>query len=464
MLIEPGYDVGQLSSLTLGGYDSSLYIPNKASFVFAPDNERDLTVGLAGLNASTTTQSDINLIPHGLGDLSLIIDTTVAELWLPEAVCDVFEKAFGLTYDNATQLYLVDDLLHQTLLAQDPTVTISLQQRYTSNETVQIRLPYAAFDLEAQAPYQGLKNNSRYFPLRRGKDKNQWTLGRMFLQEAYLTVDWERARFSVSQVSRTSSEPNIVAIVSPDYLEKSHDDPGSSDSRTALKIGVAVGCVFLVLLVGTAVAGYYWRRRTNALAIKRRAEIEAARKSSPTDTDETPSSPVTEKGPNVFPKAELPGYSGVRRYEMGASDKGKGDVEVLEVENTEQPIYEMLGDVPAPQEAASRQLSEKETMMVRERNINGSDPHAESQPVRPVTRPAPIACLDEIAMVSPRLPGDGVSPVTPRAPRDGALLEAGDTFSPLPPYRTREGRLADEMLSPISPLEAPSRRRFSYES
>lgn len=459
-----------LSSLTLGGYDSSRYIPNNVSFVFSPDNERDLTVGLAGLTATTTTQSDINLIPDGLDDVALIIDTTVAELWLPEEICEAFERAFGLMYDNETQLYLVDDLLHQTLRAQNPNVTISLHQSYTTDGTVQITLPYAAFDMEAQSPYQGLKEKSRYFPLRRGKDKTQWALGRMFLQEAYITVDWERARFSAYQVDWTYGKPaDIVSIVSPSYLSTSNANPGTSDSHTGVTVGVAIGCVFLVGLIATAIGGYYWRRRCNALAARRATEMEAARKSSPTDTDEAPSSPITEGRPNVFPKAELPGNSEVHRHEMGECDKEKGAVEVLEVENTEQPVYELLGDVPTPQEAASRQLSEKESMMVRERNINGIDPRAEMQPVSPVTRPAPVACLDHIAMVSPRLPGDGVSPVTPRAPRDGALMEAGDTFFPSPPYRVRDGRSVDDVLSPISPLDTPSstdtsRRRFSYES
>lgn len=438
----------------------------------SPDNERDFTLGLASLTATTNTDSNINLIPNGVDDVKVVIDTTVAELWLPEQICEAFEKAFGLTYDNTTQLYLVDDVLHQTLQAQNITVTISLHQSYTKDGTVDITLPYSAFDLEAQYPYQGLKNKTKYFPLRRAKDKNQWTLGRMFLQEAYLAVDWERAHFSVYQCDWTYGKPtNITTIVSPKFLENAEANTGTPGSHTGVKVGIVVGCVFVVIFIGAAIAGYYWRRRRNAHAAKRAAEMEAARKSSPADTDEAPTSPTSEKGPNVFPKAELPGHSNVCRHEMGTDDKDKGAVEVMEVEDTEQPVYEMLGDVPAPQEAAGRQLSEKETMMVRERNINGTDPNAEAQPVSPSTRPAPIASLDSVAMVSPRLPGDGVSPVTPRAPRDGAFLESGDTFFQPPPcYRAqRNGRSVDDVFSPISPLDAPSsaessRRRFSYES
>lgn len=475
MLINPD-DATFLSSLTLGGYDSSRYISNNVSFIFAPDNERELVVELAGLTANTTTQSNINLFPSTMGNIKLSIDTTVAELWLPQAICDAFEEAFGLTYDNKTGLYLVDDLLHQTLQAQNPTVTFSLRQPHTSDQTIQITLPYAAFDLQAQRPYRGLNDTTRYFPLRPGKDDSQWALGRMFLQEAYITVDHERSRFNVYQCDWTYGKPSdIVPIVSPEYAKLSPVVPksASSDSHTGVTVGVAVGCVFLVVFVGSAIAGCFWRRRCNAIAAQRAAEAadaSAARKASPADTDEPPSSPTSRKGPNVFPKAELPGQTNVYRHEMGTDEK-EGTIEVLEVDNTERPVYEMLGDIPTPQEAASRQLSEKELMMVREKIVNGVDPHAEAETTTTTrTRPAPLASLDEIAMVNTRLPTSGVSPVTPRAPRDGAHLEAGDTFYQLPAYRAqRDGRSVDDLFSPISPLDAPSaadnsRRRFSYES
>lgn len=435
-------------------------------------------VELAGLTANTTTRSNINLLPSPTGNITLSIDTTVPELWLPKTICDAFEEAFGLVYDNKTGLYLVDDLLHETLKAQNPSVTFSLRQSHTSDQTVQITLPYGAFDLQAQRPYRGLNSTTRYFPLRSGKDESQWALGRMFLQEAYITVDHERSRFSVYQCDWTYGTPSeVLPIVSPDYAKLSPITPKnnkSGDSHTGVTVGVAVGCVFLAVFVATAVAGCFWRRRCNTIAAQRAkeaADAEAARKASPTDTDEPPSSPTSEKGPNVFPKAELPGHTNVYRCEMGTEGKQKDSVEVLEVANTERPVYEMMGDIPTPQEAASRQLSEKESMMVREQNINGIDPHATAETaVTTRTRPAPLASLDEIAMVNTRLPTAGVSPVTPRAPRDGAHLEAGDTFYQLPAYRARQdGRSLEELRSPISPLDAPSptdhsRRRFSYES
>ena len=145
---------------------------------------------------------------------------------------------------------------------------------------------------------------------------------------------------------------------------------------------------------------------------------------------------------------------------------------MFEVDNTERQIFELPGDFPTLQEADSRQLSEKESMMVRERIYNGVDPNG-SAPVSPISavsreqprRLAPVTPL-EVAIVGGRLPHN-VSPTTPRPARDGASLAANDTFFQSPTRVPRDGRYLeteDTLLTPISPLEDISRRRFSYES
>ena len=58
----PYYAKPFYSSLTLGGVDASRYIPNELSFGFAPDNERDIVVGVVGIKAKGATKSDVNLL------------------------------------------------------------------------------------------------------------------------------------------------------------------------------------------------------------------------------------------------------------------------------------------------------------------------------------------------------------------------------------------------------------------
>jgi len=474
-----------LGSLTLGGYDASRIIPNNLTFVLAPNNERDLAVDLIGLEASTSTRTHIDLLRRG--NVNLYIDTTIAELYLPVEICLAFEEAFGLQYDAATDLYLVNNTLHQTLLAQNPTVKFILGQKYRTDATVQITLPYAAFDLEASPPYRGLTSQTRYFPLRRGNETRQWVLGRTFLQEAYLTVDWERQNFSVSAIDWTFGKaPDILPIVSPKYGLISRVATKKKTLTSTAVIGIAVGAGFLFALIVCGIGWWFWRRRHNrkleAIKAKYEAEVAAAaaNKMDPSKPEEPPSSPIREgegessgaEGRMVFPKAELPGSS-TMHCESNWSARDKGAITVNEADGTERQIYEMPGDMPVPQEAGGRELSEKESMVVRERRYNGVDPTG-GPDVPPTTqdgscRPAPISALD-VSMVSGRLPTDNSLPMTPRIPRNGAFLEVSDTFFLLPPYRAHEVRLGeadDEAVSPISPLEGStdmSRRRFSYES
>lgn len=78
--------------------------------------------------------------------------------------------------------YLVDNTTHANLTAMNPVLTFTLGNTVTGGNTTTISLPYAAFDLKASYPIYETPTN--YFPLRRATDPSQYTLGRVFLQEA----------------------------------------------------------------------------------------------------------------------------------------------------------------------------------------------------------------------------------------------------------------------------------------
>lgn len=431
------------------------------------------------ITATTATKSDISLLNRD--SFSMYIDSTVAELWLPVEVCEAFESAFGLQYDNLTGLYLVDDQLHDRLQAENPSVTFLLGQKYSTNATVNITLPYNAFDLQASPPYKGLTNITNYFPIRRATRENQFVLGRTFLQESYLTVDWERQNFSISACNWVLEEDkNIVPIISPKYTGEQDGQVSQSGLSTGAIIGIALGVGFALVLSAVCAFVVWYRRRRRQKHKDEQAKADyaaqsAAAKESPSDRDEPPTSPMADSGvgTNVFPKAELPADSRYADPDRKDADSPTMFGRLVEAGNTERPIFEMEGDMPTPNEAGGRQLSEKETMMVREARYNGVDPNGavEVSPVQEEAprRPAPLTGLD-VAMVNGRMP---VSPVTPLTPRnvDGASLEAGDTFFQPMQRRTRRGgsflEAEDTLLSPVSPLEGStdtSRRRFSYES
>jgi Eukaryotic aspartyl protease len=164
-------------SLILGGFDASKFVPNNLTWAFNEDVTRDLVVNVASISMSTGG-SNITLSNKSF---SAFIDSTVPYFYLPADACRQFEQAFGLTYDNKSQLYLVNDTLRARLQAQAPTVTFSLAN-LTSPDWVNITLPYDAFDLTADWPL--VTNKTSYFPLREAADETETTLGRAFLQEA----------------------------------------------------------------------------------------------------------------------------------------------------------------------------------------------------------------------------------------------------------------------------------------
>jgi hypothetical protein len=171
-----------LGSLIFGGYDASKSGPKNMSFGFAPDISRDLTVGLQSITVFTAQDTTgKQLLDKGI---FTFIDSTVPHIWLPLEACQKFESAFGLTWDSASELYLVNDDLHDKLVAQKASVTFQVGNTTEAGEqdTINITLPYESFDLTVDYPL--VENKTKYFPLKRAANDSQYTLGRTFLQEA----------------------------------------------------------------------------------------------------------------------------------------------------------------------------------------------------------------------------------------------------------------------------------------
>ncbi|KAF7935175.1 uncharacterized protein EAE97_008082 [Botrytis byssoidea] len=256
---------GQYAQLIFGGYDTSRFTPNSASFTLSSDINRDIVVAIQAITYSGTTQASLLQSPT-----YAFIESTDPNLWLPEAVCQEFEKAFGLQLDNSTGLYLINSTQYFLLTSINPQVTFSLANSLTGGDTASIVLPFNAFALSASYPF--VPNDTYYFPLRKSANDSQNTLGRAFLQEAYLTVDYERGNFTVSQCSFVDgSSSEINTIVSPPLtnnsssMSKSSSSADSTDPTKHLSIGIICGiavALVAVLIIG-ALGGFYLFRRRN---------------------------------------------------------------------------------------------------------------------------------------------------------------------------------------------------------
>ena len=269
-------------SLILGGYDSTRFTPNTNdfSFTFSSDPSKLLTVGVSSITATNTLKGTYSL---SSGSYFSVVDSTVAQLWLPTDICTQFEEAFGLTYDPYTDLYLVNDTIHANLTTLNPSITIKLVNSLedTVTDYTNIVLPYAAFDLEASYPYY--TNATRYFPIRRAANDSQYVLGRTLLQEAYLIVDYERANFTIAQAAFPDPLPatKIITILPPSDGE---NDKGSSSLSTGAIVGIVIGVVLLLALLAAA-AIFFLRKRNRHRSSAQKYELAA------TEPKDTPSDP-----------------------------------------------------------------------------------------------------------------------------------------------------------------------------
>ncbi|KAK5955443.1 hypothetical protein OHC33_003081 [Knufia fluminis] len=268
---------GVSGSLTLGGVDTGRFVSN--NFWFDLSSGYIPSVALRSLEVTAFhvpehwATSPLPLLSQN-DAASFTIDSSTPYLWLPESVCDNIARALNLTWDATIELYTFDnDTTPQDLDSWSLSFTFRLANDLTSSEMIALEISYDAFNLQLSYPYPGLFEDYsdakvNYFPLRRANSSQQYTVGRAFLQETYLTVDYERNRFSLAQaLFPTSNEQSSLSVISrPD--DSTWPGPGgvmpSNGLSTGAKVGIAVGMV----VMAAAITGLVWvcclrRRKRN---------------------------------------------------------------------------------------------------------------------------------------------------------------------------------------------------------
>jgi hypothetical protein len=269
------------SSLTLGGVDLNRYIPNDISFDMASGFEpvvsvNAISVSSEPLSTSATrpnwTQESVSLLGSSQAEL-FTIDSSTPFLWLPDKVCDAFAKALNLRYNDTLQLYVYGNGTGPSVLADwNMTFTFTLADLPGSSKTLDITLPYDAFNQQLSFPFPAMNATFSspaidYFPLRRASNNTQFTIGRVLLQEVYLAVDYERNNFSISQAkfaNNAVTNVKLAAITRP--ANSIFGGPTTSSTgglSTGAKAGIGAGIAILVIaIVGVVVC--LWKRRRNA--------------------------------------------------------------------------------------------------------------------------------------------------------------------------------------------------------
>ncbi|KAH7066470.1 aspartic peptidase domain-containing protein, partial [Paraphoma chrysanthemicola] len=245
-----------LGSLTLGGYDENRFESHSIKFPFGPNDERPTSLTLQHMTADSTPNGTVTLLQNRI---YVNLDFTTPYLWLPANTCDRIASQFNLKYDAATTLYIVGNDSHAELVASNPSFTFDLGDSQNPADRVSIVVSYAAFDLQASWPTYN--SSTKYFPIRRA-DESQYTLGRAFMQEAYIIVDYERKNFSVHKaLFPATREQKLTSILAEDVDQNAKSYEKETHLSRASFVGITIGSIVCLVVLVAATVLFYCRRR-----------------------------------------------------------------------------------------------------------------------------------------------------------------------------------------------------------
>ncbi|KAF3490861.1 uncharacterized protein GIQ15_00378 [Arthroderma uncinatum] len=279
---------GVPTSLTFGGFDRSRFTPNNVSFFLSPDNLPAVTIKSIKLEIGVTPPNS-NSLGDGLTvDLAsagtFVIDSSTPFLWFPEQICDSLAGKLGLVYNSTLDIYTYgpNATTYDTIVNSNVSFKFTISDLPDSPKSVDITLPFSAFNHKLTYPFPGLDRNLtseglRYFPLRRTNDPKKLTIGRVFLQEAYLIVDYERRNFSISQATfnpDSGISMDLVAITQP--LDSPFPGPAGENAArslsTAAIVGVTIGVSVGVILISLCALYFFRRQRSKERLINEKEE------------------------------------------------------------------------------------------------------------------------------------------------------------------------------------------------
>lgn len=336
-------------SLVLGGYDRSR---RSNSTLLVPLNP-DPVVGVQSISIKSTNGTTKNALGDGI---KATIDTNTPDMWLPTAACDAIASLLGLTYFQEADRYIVNETARSNLQSLQPTLSIVIGTSETAGATVTIEIPYGALDLQASYPIFGTPTN--YFPLRRAANESQFTLGRAFLQEVYLSVDWERSEFNISQALFNSPPlPRDLVTIEPtdrsSSLNPQPNETGSKSMSSGAIAGVVIGAVGLLL----ALAGLWWWMHARRLKRKKNKQTESEQSHSlPADGKEVTQLPGTRTDLELEGQAVHGAYAPYEHYGYTEYKHSGQTTEVVEADSVS-PIFELaeaVHELPSLDESTPR--------------------------------------------------------------------------------------------------------------
>lgn len=305
--------------MVFGGYDKARLIPTKNATINMPNPQNStLLVGIKSIHHrpnQEVQQGGSSLTKTSNGGFYAIIDSTFPYLVLPDDICEQFVQKFNLGFDSRTRLFTINSTAHERNLQQNATVSFRIGTGVQDNgPSTTIDLPYLAFYHQARSPIYPDNNATDYFSIRRSGN-GHFILGRTFLQEAYLVVDYERATFTVAPAYFSDPMPpneDLMPIYNTTYTPPAGvRDPGSDGLSAGSIAGIVIGIIALFTLIGVGAFFFYRRQRKAKHAQEQEGKPEEIDTIAAGDErKDRRASELTGSEPAQSPRAKTVGYYG----------------------------------------------------------------------------------------------------------------------------------------------------------
>lgn len=215
--------MGIPGSLVFGGYDQSRVLTPIAtqqayngifsmSLVdisigtvdgYSPFNFNATKSGLLFNNATAVASN---------GSLSVDMDPSVPYLYLPTSTCDILASYLPIIYNENLNLYLWNTTspIYKPIISSPTYLAFTFSNSDSDNKNTQtsIKIPFSLLSLSLKSPLSNTSDPAPYFPCQASSlPSGSWTLGRAFLQAAFLGTIWTDS----SNITSSSGAPFFLA-------------------------------------------------------------------------------------------------------------------------------------------------------------------------------------------------------------------------------------------------------------
>ena len=252
--------------------------------------------------------------------ITALIDSSTPFLWLPTEICERIASALDLVWREDLGVYVFENG-DQYLKYKGKKSTEELSFTFTVSSydnsddfgyplnmpgVVNITIPPAAFAQVVRYPWKNVikfnESSIPYFPLTRSTpetNNNQYIIGRVFMQEAYIITKYDKVSFSIHQAlfpDNSATNCSIQVIERPPNSPYPEGTPVKKSSKKTLGVGQTVGIVVSAFVVGSVIGLILFcccRRKSKAKKDQARKHLDHNTEEVAQVQDETTQSPVS---------------------------------------------------------------------------------------------------------------------------------------------------------------------------